>query len=136
MLESCNADVLSNKELTQMYGQYNFNTNRYEESQLYKKTGCMPGCSKRKFEVKEKKLRSYVNNGHAGHGMELVIRLQIPNGEYELTEEYYLYDFDSFIPDVGGYLGLLLGYSMLSLYHTLTQWLTVAKQWLHNSNGV
>ena len=30
--------------------------------------------------------------------------------------QYVTYDYDSFIADVGGYLGLLLGYSVLSLF--------------------
>ena len=92
---------------------------------MYRLTGCIPECSKTKFELKAIKLKDQVHTK-----MELQIRLQIPNGEYELTEEYFLYDFDSLIPDVGGYLGLLLGYSLLSMYHMFIQWITVAKQWL------
>ena len=34
---------------------------------------------------------------------------------YEEREEYLIYDEWSFIADVGGYMGLLLGYSLLSL---------------------
>ena len=33
----------------------------------------------------------------------------------DVTEEYRLYDSSSFIADFGGYLGLLLGASLLSL---------------------
>ena len=33
----------------------------------------------------------------------------------DVTEEYLLYGLDSFIADVGGFLGLLLGASLLSL---------------------
>ena len=105
-----------------------FEIKRYEESQLYRLTGCIPECSKTKFELKAIKLKSQVSTR-----MELQIRLLIPIGEHDVIEEYFLYDFDSFIPDVGGYLGLLLGYSLLSMYHTFTQWLTIAKQWLLNS---
>ena len=32
-----------------------------------------------------------------------------------VQEEYWLYPFESFMADVGGYLGLLLGASILSL---------------------
>ena len=32
-----------------------------------------------------------------------------------MTEEYRLYDTESFIADIGGYLGLLLGASLLSV---------------------
>ena len=33
----------------------------------------------------------------------------------DVTEEYRLYDTESFIADIGGYLGLLLGASLLSV---------------------
>jgi hypothetical protein len=34
-------------------------------------------------------------------------------------EQYIVYDFNSFFADVGGYLGLLLGHSLLSMYTSL-----------------
>ena len=34
-------------------------------------------------------------------------------------EQYVVYDFDSFIADVGGFMGLLLGCSVFSLYNDL-----------------
>ena len=34
-----------------------------------------------------------------------------------------MYDYDSFIADVGGYLGLLLGQSMFGIYVWMTEWL-------------
>ena len=40
----------------------------------------------------------------------------------DIEEEYYLYNFDSFVADVGGYLGLFLGASLLS---SLTQLLHI-----------
>ena len=36
-----------------------------------------------------------------------------------LREEYYVYDMSSFIADVGGYLGLLLGHSVFSIVSQL-----------------
>ena len=39
----------------------------------------------------------------------------MPDRAYEQREEYMIYDEWSFIADVGGYMGLLLGYSLLSL---------------------
>ena len=37
-------------------------------------------------------------------------------GRYQEMEEYLIYDFNSFIADVGGYLGLLLGQSLYGIY--------------------
>ena len=36
---------------------------------------------------------------------------------------------DDFIADVGGYMGLLLGYSLLGIGHTSMEWLTYTKMW-------
>ena len=47
----------------------------------------------------------------------------VPTGRYEVREQYVVYDSDSFIADVGGFLGLLLGHSMLSLYQLGAQWI-------------
>ncbi len=42
--------------------------------------------------------------------------------EQGIKEEYIIYDFDSFIADVGGFLGLLLGHSLLSIYQSMHEW--------------
>ena len=39
-----------------------------------------------------------------------------------LREEYVVYDSDSFIADVGGFFGLLLGQSMLGIYYMFVTW--------------
>jgi hypothetical protein len=39
------------------------------------------------------------------------------SGHFVSMEQYMIYEFDSFIADIGGYLGLLLGQSLLGLYH-------------------
>jgi hypothetical protein len=49
-----------------------------------------------------------------------------------VQEEYWLYPFESFIADVGGYLGLLLGASILSLVEYSTD---IIKK-LMNKNAV
>ena len=46
---------------------------------------------------------------------ELLLTTIMPERSYEEREEYFVYDEWSFIADVGGYMGLLLGYSLLSL---------------------
>ena len=50
-------------------------------------------------------------------GQTVQVLLQYEDGSYYLTEEYEDYDLSSFIADVGGYLGLLLGHSVLSYYY-------------------
>ena len=38
-----------------------------------------------------------------------------------------LYDIDSFIADVGGFLGLLLGQRLLSVYYMSVDWVAESK---------
>ena len=44
--------------------------------------------------------------------------------------QYYSYDFNSFIADVGGYLGLLLGHSIYSFYNVVEMWVRRRKDTL------
>ena len=41
--------------------------------------------------------------------------------------KYYVYDGESFIADVGGLLGLLIGQSIYGVYESLTNWLKLRK---------
>ena len=47
------------------------------------------------------------------------LTLRITDKSYEERKQYIIYDTDSFIADVGGYMGLLLGYSIMSLYNEI-----------------
>ena len=53
---------------------------------------------------------------------ELKLSFQIPHGLYYIEEQYYLHDLNSFIADVGGYLGLLLGHSALGIFSMLMEY--------------
>lgn len=39
-----------------------------------------------------------------------------PNTNFKVREQYYTYDWIDLFSDFGGYMGLLLGASMLSFY--------------------
>ena len=49
--------------------------------------------------------------------VELVVNLW--NGERKINEEVLVFDMGAFIGDIGGYVGLLLGYSLLSLFDSV-----------------
>ena len=53
------------------------------------------------------------------HSTDSYLRLEviITERSYEEREQYVIYDTNSFIADVGGYMGLLLGCSLMSLYN-------------------
>ncbi len=41
---------------------------------------------------------------------------KFPSGNFERKDQYLTYDFNTFLADIGGFLGLLLGQSIWSLY--------------------
>ena len=46
----------------------------------------------------------------------LLFYIYFINGRYEEKKHYVIYDFNSFIADVGGYMGLLLGFNLHSIF--------------------
>ena len=45
----------------------------------------------------------------------------ISSGEYEKKEHYFIYDGNTLIADIGGYLGLLLGFSIFSIFKSVME---------------
>ena len=84
------------------------------EEEIFNLTGCLQKCERDIISLKTApdsyKWPAKPNQQY------VTIRLQYEDGSYKLTEEYEDYDMSSFIADVGGYLGLLLGHSVLSIY--------------------
>ena len=99
---------------------------------VYEQTGCMAGCEKHIYGKLEQTQRSSPFSLRSCKKMNipctLGVTLWIPHAEitYPGTKQYVVYDFSSFIADVGGYMGLLLGFSALSLYNELENLL---KRW-------
>ena len=50
---------------------------------------------------------------------EVHAKFKIIERSYEEKEQYIIYDTGSFFADVGGYMGLLLGCSLASLYYEI-----------------
>ena len=50
----------------------------------------------------------------------------ISSGEYEKKEHYFIYDGNTLIADIGGYLSLLLGFSILSIFKSFVD---IAAAW-------
>ena len=95
--------------------------NDMDEREIFDLTGCMPGCSKSHFDL-------VTLEKHRTNKTKLIVHLMYNRGEFDLTEEFYIYDYTSFIADVGGYLGLLLGYSLLSIYQAFMTWIQTCKR--------
>ena len=75
-------------------------------------TRCTPGCNRYDYTAKLYKQWSY--EGATSGIME--IDFFYHQHEVQVREHVYAYDFWNLISDFGGYLGLLLGYSLLAFY--------------------
>lgn len=93
------------------------------EEEIYELYGCVQHCEHEEIDVKT------IGQPLEYHSKRptFTLEFQFEDGSYHKTEDYIVYDSDSFIADVGGYLGLLLGHSMLSLYSSLVGWLSNSK---------
>ena len=81
---------------------------------ISKKTGCLPSCKRNEFTMN---VRTSIAkpNGEPFYGG----YFYYSGGRYKQKVYHYTYDFTSYIADVGGLVGLFLGYSMLSFYDGL-----------------
>ena len=72
-------------------------------------------CTKIKYSVrKEQEIEdAYESNKNGTIGT--IVEIEIVNELVTYVEEYFTYDFQSFIGEVGGTFGIFLGFSMLSL---------------------
>ena len=85
---------------------------KMDEHELFEETGCMAKCQRKEWTISkifddkvEKKNKSVIS-----------MYIFYANGRYQVGKQYYTYDFNSYVSDFGGYLGLLLGYSIVSFF--------------------
>ena len=92
------------------------------DEEIYKVTGCKPCCTINEVSAKLvgrdfiEKDNDYANLYIEGTENYVVIGLYYVSNKVTVKEEYYTYDTANIIADFGGYLGLLLGYSILGFY--------------------
>ena len=86
-----------------------------DASKIYSMSGCLSSCEKDKYHMEVTDRSSKLDKGNNT----LSLTFYIKDSSYTEEEQYIIYDFNSFIADVGGYMGLLLGSSFLSLYDEL-----------------
>ena len=80
-------------------------------AKLSEESGCYQKCRIRKFnyEIKSKKRVDWATNWTSAFYLEPM------SASYQKSEEYVSYDVSDMLGDVGGYLGLFLGWSLLSI---------------------
>ena len=96
-----------------------------DDKTIYELTGCLASCERHEyqgFEYYRFDVTSQRCDILAAKGLPcgLTLKPEINDRSYEEKVQYVVYDFNSFIADVGGFMGLLLGFSMLSIYDELT----------------
>ena len=95
--------------------------NVYTEDQIRERTGCIASCTRSEFKV-ELILGPEVRHSKWNGSSFMTSQFMYASSTHNLQEEYIIYNFDSFIADVGGFLGLLLGHSALSLFKDFIEW--------------
>ena len=88
-----------------------------DASVIYNMTGCLSSCEKDKYDVimTDKTEQAWDYKWSYWGLSYLTLYINMHESAYIEEEEYFIYDFDTFIADVGGYMGLLLGSSIISL---------------------
>ena len=93
---------------------------------LVNKTGCLPSCNRYETSLED---TPDIRTWPAPDYRTITLVFTYEDGSYNLHEEYIVYDTSNFIADVGGYLGLLMGHSLLSIYYLSTDWMSKVKIW-------
>lgn len=100
-----------------------------DESEIYKLTGCMSSCVKDEMDIVEASemvsMDTWDTLGYddiVGGRKALKLYMYFINGQYDEREQYLIYDYNSLIADVGGYMGLLLGMSLQGMFEMAEGW--------------
>ncbi len=87
------------------------------ENEVYDLTGCISPCEKYEYTLSaDHDLRHYPYNNATDTHRFVWLEVYFRNGRYPVKEQYYIYDENSLVADIGGYLGLLLGHSLYSIF--------------------
>ena len=89
---------------------------RKKEAKIAEITGCLPSCRRNEYAMK---LINRITLPLVDGQRQMSGLFFYPTGRYIETSYYYAYTVGDFFADVGGYMGLFLGYSALSCYDAL-----------------
>ena len=118
-------NVCKGKDKFRDYKNISMNILRTKEQKELIKEGCfIPNCQQRSWEIKKEKF-----NEIPGSGFELIMN---PKLKVLQRREMKLYTPINFFADVGGYLGLLLGESVISYIIMISKWIYVIAKKLKN----
>ena len=86
------------------------------DNDVYNMTGCLSSCEKDIYSIVAEPIFTIQKTRKCE---EFYLLLRITDRSFENRKQYIIYDTDSFVADVGGYMGLLLGCSIMSLYNEI-----------------
>ena len=87
-------------------------------SAIAMETNCLPSCRRNEYSIK------IIERIHIPDQYNRTLYqgfLVYPSGRYIKKDYYYTYDFESYIADVGGLMGLFLGHSLISFYDIIKE---------------
>lgn len=95
------------------------------ENPVAKEMGCLGSCERFSYDIR----RVLYSRKDVAPGEEVILKvsLAITGGSFGVKKQYVIYDLSSLISDIGGYLGLLLGQSLLTSYDMVLNWITNRK---------
>ncbi len=91
-----------------------------DEAKVHQTMGCSAPCQKTEYTIK---FLTELRSDDDYPRDKLKLRFVVRTGRYETNRQYVIYDTNAFIADTGGYLGLLLGFSLMGLFQSLCQYL-------------
>ncbi len=107
-----------------------FNVSHASDGLTYKMTGCQGPCKRTEYKLRAVGGVTLAPSEFAQKDKRIFwIRILFANSRYHVKEQYLVYDQNSFIADVGGYLGLLLGHSLYSIGCSLKSHVNKVTAW-------
>ena len=98
-----------------------------DDTTIYEMTGrgCLSACRKKKYGLAPKAITTLQEEENKCYAK---VSLQVDDRTFVEEEQYYINDWYSFFANIGGYMGLLLGSSLLGLYDECVGLLRCLKQ--------
>lgn len=97
------------------------------EREIGNKYGCLASCSRFSYSLKEfRGKKGTIPDSLSGSDV-IVVNFIILDPTYTTKVQYAVYDHNNLIADIGGYLGLLLGQSILTFYDLVVEWIVRRK---------
>ena len=120
-------DFCPRKELGEMNWVTNNIIKDLSDADVATLTGCLPSCNRDEISLRDSpKIQEWPTPRDTPT---MSLKFLYHDGTFNLREEYLVYDTSNFIADVGGYLGLLVGQSILGIYYMSADWVTKMKLW-------